>query len=334
MGYFVGCESESVYRIWDPDKNNVFRVSVARVDDGEGLDDPQDEPSRAIRGPTLDNENRNINTNSESGTTTSKTSDADDTSDSGNTADNLDNLVQEKPGIQGEDAFMSGALQPETDSEDGHNVNTDVASPQRNIDNVATEPSDNARTEGPEPNTSDLGPGQNTSDMDSSSSSGEESPYFQKPNPRIQMAKRKSESTATTESKKTETANNPKNVKVVSRGATTVTVFPLSTRNAQLAKRTNADVIPREPAKRIEQPNEQKCQSCAQDGKICDGVPPFKNTKCTACQGRGSFCVPQGNASEAVEKGQGQSMRQKAAINVMENNHVATAKAKKQTLHL
>ncbi|KFY97995.1 hypothetical protein V500_01823 [Pseudogymnoascus sp. VKM F-4518 (FW-2643)] len=39
LGYFVGCESESIYRIWDPEKKKIARVSTPRIDDGEGLDD-------------------------------------------------------------------------------------------------------------------------------------------------------------------------------------------------------------------------------------------------------------------------------------------------------
>jgi hypothetical protein len=45
LGYFVGCESESVYRIYDPEKHTVRRVGASEIDDGQGLDDPQDGPS-------------------------------------------------------------------------------------------------------------------------------------------------------------------------------------------------------------------------------------------------------------------------------------------------
>ena len=51
MGYFVGCESESMYCIWNPDTNKVRRVPTARVDDGEGLDDTQTQPDRSTRLP-------------------------------------------------------------------------------------------------------------------------------------------------------------------------------------------------------------------------------------------------------------------------------------------
>lgn len=44
IGYFVGCEAEDVYKIYSPDKQRVFRVSVARIEDGQGLDDSHDEP--------------------------------------------------------------------------------------------------------------------------------------------------------------------------------------------------------------------------------------------------------------------------------------------------
>lgn len=44
MGYFVGCESESTYRIWDPSKRKVVRLAAARTDDGQGLEDVHEEP--------------------------------------------------------------------------------------------------------------------------------------------------------------------------------------------------------------------------------------------------------------------------------------------------
>ena len=44
LGYFVGCESEAIYHIYSPEKNKVYRIGVARVEDGEGLDDPHDTP--------------------------------------------------------------------------------------------------------------------------------------------------------------------------------------------------------------------------------------------------------------------------------------------------
>lgn len=52
LGYFVGCESEAMYRIYSPDKHKVYRIGVAQVDDGEGLDDPQNGPSLQDRVPT------------------------------------------------------------------------------------------------------------------------------------------------------------------------------------------------------------------------------------------------------------------------------------------
>jgi hypothetical protein len=51
MGYFVGCDSESIYRIYSEEKHKVFRIGVARVDDGEGLQDPHDSPSMTTRNP-------------------------------------------------------------------------------------------------------------------------------------------------------------------------------------------------------------------------------------------------------------------------------------------
>ncbi|SMY29126.1 unnamed protein product [Zymoseptoria tritici ST99CH_1A5] len=41
FGYFVGWETEAVMKVWDPERRKVFRVSKARVPDGQGLNDPQ-----------------------------------------------------------------------------------------------------------------------------------------------------------------------------------------------------------------------------------------------------------------------------------------------------
>lgn len=50
LGYFVGCETESIYRIWHPEYNKVYRVTAARIDDGEN-NDPHDQPSLSARSP-------------------------------------------------------------------------------------------------------------------------------------------------------------------------------------------------------------------------------------------------------------------------------------------
>ena len=42
MGYFVGHETEAILLVYHPDKKKVFRISKARIDDGQGLNDPQD----------------------------------------------------------------------------------------------------------------------------------------------------------------------------------------------------------------------------------------------------------------------------------------------------
>ena len=39
LGYFVGCENESIYRVWDPSAQKVKRVVYTTVEDGQGLDD-------------------------------------------------------------------------------------------------------------------------------------------------------------------------------------------------------------------------------------------------------------------------------------------------------
>ena len=54
LGYFVGCESEAMYHIYSPKKHKVYRIRVARIKDGEGLDDPHDTPCLEDRVPTTD----------------------------------------------------------------------------------------------------------------------------------------------------------------------------------------------------------------------------------------------------------------------------------------
>ncbi len=54
LGYFVGCESEAIYLIYSPEKHRVYRIGVARVEDGEGLNDPHGAPCLEDRVPTPD----------------------------------------------------------------------------------------------------------------------------------------------------------------------------------------------------------------------------------------------------------------------------------------
>jgi hypothetical protein len=54
LGYIVGCESEAMYHIYSPEKHKFYRIGVARVEDGEGLDDYHDGPCLDYRVPTLD----------------------------------------------------------------------------------------------------------------------------------------------------------------------------------------------------------------------------------------------------------------------------------------
>jgi hypothetical protein len=39
LGYFVGCESEAMYHIYSPEKHKVYRIGVARVEDGKVVGD-------------------------------------------------------------------------------------------------------------------------------------------------------------------------------------------------------------------------------------------------------------------------------------------------------
>lgn len=52
MGYWVGRYSEAVDKVWSPEKSEVCKVGVARIQDGQGLDDPQPDPTYTDRVPT------------------------------------------------------------------------------------------------------------------------------------------------------------------------------------------------------------------------------------------------------------------------------------------
>lgn len=79
LGYFVGCESEAMYHIYSPEKHRVYRIGVARVEDGEGLDDPHDAPCLEDRIPTMDVEIMEcLSSESENGTSGDEDSNRDD----------------------------------------------------------------------------------------------------------------------------------------------------------------------------------------------------------------------------------------------------------------
>ncbi|OQE54307.1 hypothetical protein PENNAL_c0452G03678, partial [Penicillium nalgiovense] len=76
LGYFVGCESEAMYHIYSPEKHKVYRIGVARIEDGEGLRDPHDAPCLEDRIPTPDVAVTD-NNHSEDGSESSSDSDSD-----------------------------------------------------------------------------------------------------------------------------------------------------------------------------------------------------------------------------------------------------------------
>jgi len=70
LGYWVGRFSESVDRIFSPEKHKVFKIGVARIEDGQGLRDPQPEATYEDRVPTPEveiPENEDVESGSESG---------------------------------------------------------------------------------------------------------------------------------------------------------------------------------------------------------------------------------------------------------------------------
>lgn len=61
VAYFVGNESESVMRIWHPEKKKVLRVAIARVDNGQGLHDSHERPSLNEVYPIETDKNSHVN---------------------------------------------------------------------------------------------------------------------------------------------------------------------------------------------------------------------------------------------------------------------------------
>ena len=64
LGYFVGCENESIYRVWNPDSKKVKRVAYSVVEDGQGLDDSHDGDD--INNRVTWNQEENMETDTES----------------------------------------------------------------------------------------------------------------------------------------------------------------------------------------------------------------------------------------------------------------------------
>nr|ANM86644.1 putative integrase [Cladonia uncialis subsp. uncialis]AUW30834.1 putative integrase - catalytic core [Cladonia uncialis subsp. uncialis] len=166
MGYFVGCESESIYRVWNPDKNKVVRISNVRIDDGEGLDDPQEGPNRNDRAQNRTTPERRedvIESDSgESGSDSSKSQRS---------------LVYNIPGAQREDVFMSGAIQSDVNSGNDQN-NAANWSPPPAPNSGSDAGSTNTRNEVAQATNGDSNEdirdsASDTSDNDSSSTEGE-----------------------------------------------------------------------------------------------------------------------------------------------------------------
>jgi len=133
LGYFVGCESEAIYHIYSPEKHKVYRIGVARVEDGEGLDDPQDTPCLEDRIPTRNVEIADrLSSENEDETTDDDDKDHDDDRDrefppltenaeppsrvDTNTADTINQLQSEEEDADGEEESDPEITGPETTS--------------------------------------------------------------------------------------------------------------------------------------------------------------------------------------------------------------------------
>lgn len=54
LGYIVGMENDTTYRVYSPDKHDVYRVTYVRIDEREGGDDEFDHPSMNVAFPPTD----------------------------------------------------------------------------------------------------------------------------------------------------------------------------------------------------------------------------------------------------------------------------------------
>ena len=300
MGYFMGCESESIYRIWNPDKNKIARITAARVDDGEGLDDPQDGPNRNDRVTNRTTPDRHDN--EDSSDTDSSGTDSNSSDNNSNRSEALDNLIRDRPGAGAprEDAFMSGALQSDPENEsDVEDAPINFEAPLNTGNNIAEE---TGTGDPPVPINSEP----NTSEDSSSSSEGEASPYFQIQHPDIQMAKRKQNQTDGDKAlKRTRKQGQPPEEKCAScfkKEYRCDGTYPFTEKCSHCVRKNTTCCPQGEEKKGL--PKNQKCAGCFKDSRTCDGTPPF-TTKCSNCAKRGNRCHPQGTVLEGVKLGKG-----------------------------
>ena len=283
LGYFMGCESESVYRIWNPERNKVMRISTARVEDGEGMDDQQDEPSRQNR--ILDPEFSPL--------------------------DNLGEEQQESDSGESEYDPVGEDLQQEEQNEDRSEVGDDNRSTV-SIDNGEANDQDQTDEQPVAPgdrldvshNNSDA-PIQNNEDStsensedDSNSKNPKVSPYFT--NPRANMVKRKRGSNdETDQTPQPKARGQPKDQKCKSCAKSNSRcngTYPFHTKCSVCNNERRAcepqDAPDKPKPQRATSPGvetTEKCKQCFRSKRRCNGEEP-----CSSCLQRKRTCEPQG----------------------------------------
>lgn len=329
MGYFMGCVTESIYRIWNPEKDKIVRVSAVRIDDGEGLDDPQNEETRTTRqdpAPGAPTHSLPEGSDSDSGDTGS---------DAAERPPHDEELLE--PNAQNDRrGDITDNAPPPTDSDDRadatginnrnpdpRNKNNPQSGPiaqndsEPNLNSAETHQKDPPRGKEQEDDNSN-------SDEDSEDSPEEQvySPYFSKPK-QVNMTKRKVEDAEQTvqpsENKCTTCAKKKRRcdgVAPFSHKCSTCTKLrtrcyaqgaePPSKNTARPSKEISSKRHTQgpDPSTTMRAQGEsskaiptrsvgEKCTACAKGSRRCNGIPPF-DEKCSSCAKLQLKCYSQG----------------------------------------
>lgn len=298
LGYFMGCESESVYRIWHPERNKVMRISMARVEDGEGMDDEQDGPSRQNRVLDLEfSPNDNLGEEREE-------------SDSGESVyEEQDDVQQINTEHKSSDETSENEEQTERDNNDGHNYDIAGEPPTENSsdDHTGDHHQDRVSNQDSSENNSDSENNSNSSsDKNNRRITGRTSRFFL-----ANMVKRsrhdedESDQPRRKYKQQRKHVGQPRNEKChacLKKRVKCDGTYPFDEKCTQC--RNNQRVCKTQEqgetntVKNNGQPKDEKCHVCAKKNSRCDGTYPFDD-RCTQCLNSKRICKPQEEYSEA-----------------------------------
>ena len=270
MGYFMGCESESIYRIWNPEKNKVVRISTARIDDGEGLEDGQDRPSRNDRIGEEPREAEETSELSDSGETNSNESESDTGRDSAEINNTDDDAGVE---ILSDEGPLGRELTPEPDQPTG---NHEIQEPD-NEDSNSTDTS-------------------SSSEVENAIDTGRTSRFFTLQSAQANMTKRPIEwRHYEPGAKKPHVMTENVKCNRCTRGKSRCDgVWPFTNKCSTCIK---SQSVCRPYG---DKPEVIKCNACMNNKMRCDGIWPFAN-KCSTCIKYKRVCKPQVDKTNMTE---------------------------------